>query len=107
MGPTFKPFSAGSDELLLSGWLLSALEFGQLRMNAQDYLDIAARARLLLDECAVATLLRLRRDGPRALREIVENALFERRVFDRPTHDPERLRAVEVYDALVQRLTTP
>jgi hypothetical protein len=104
MDPSFKPFSTDSDELLVSGWLLSAFEFGQLRMSAGDYLDIAARARLLLSGCCVATLLRMRRDGPRALREIVESVLFERRVFDPPTHDPERIHALKVCDALVSRL---
>lgn len=81
MGSSFKTFSAGSDELLLSGWLLSALEFGQLPMNAEDYRDIACRARVLLDGCTSDTLVRMRRDGPRALRDIVENLLDERRAF--------------------------
>jgi hypothetical protein len=80
MGPSFKTFSAGSDELLISGWLLSALEFGQLPMNAKDYRDIASRAKELLGGCTVDTLVRLHRDGPRALRDIVENLLDERRV---------------------------
>jgi len=36
MGASFKPLLPESDELLLSGWLLSAFEFGHLRMNAGD-----------------------------------------------------------------------
>ena len=105
MDSAFRPFSAGSDELLLNGRLLSALEFGQLRMDAQDYLDIAARASMLLDECQTAVLLRLRREGPRALRDIAENALYERGMFDWTTHDPDRSHARLVWEALLHDLT--
>jgi hypothetical protein len=105
MGAPFKSLLPESDELLLSGWLLSAFEFGHLRMNAGDYLDVAVRAKGLLDECAVSTLLRMRRDGPRALRDIVETSLLERGVFDRPTHDPGRAHAVRICDALMLRLS--
>jgi hypothetical protein len=102
---SFKSLLPESDELLLSGWLLSAFEFGHLRMNAGDYLDVAVRARAILDECPVATLLRMRRDGPRALRDIIEAALIERGVFDRPTHDPGRVQAMRTCEALLLKLS--
>ena len=93
MNPAFRPFSAGSDELLLSGHLLSALEVGRLGMHAEDYRAIAARASMLLDGFETAVLLRMRREGPRALREMAENVLHERGAFEWTTYDPVRKRA--------------
>lgn len=103
MKPAYWPCSANSDELLLSGHILAALEIGRLQMNAADYMAIASRASELLDHFETSVLLRMRRDGPIALREMAENLLGDRGAFDCAAHDPVRHRAMVVCGVLLAK----
>lgn len=107
MKPAYWPCSANSDELLLSGHILAALENGRLRMNASDYLSIAQRAMELLDDFDTGVLLRMRRDGPIALRAMAENLLCDRGTFDCASSDPIREFAGNACGELLAKLVRP
>lgn len=104
MDSRLKPFYAGSDELHLASLVLRALEIGRLRMDADDYRAVSREAGELLDEYDTAVLMRLRREGPTALREIAENLLDNRGAFDSIAHDPARERAMLLTDLLIAGL---
>jgi hypothetical protein len=73
-----RPFFAGSDDLLLGGHVLLALETGRMRMHAADYEEISTWLADMVDDMETAIVLRLRREGPPALQDLAENALHAR-----------------------------
>ncbi|MET0209457.1 MAG: hypothetical protein ABW220_10475, partial [Burkholderiaceae bacterium] len=73
-----RPFFAASDDLLLGGHLLLALENARMPMHAMDYAGVSVWVGEVLSDLDTAVVLRLRTEGPIAVRELAENALFER-----------------------------
>ena len=106
MHPGLDPLHARFDELHLASLVLRALETGRLRMDAEDYQAISIQAAALLDECDTGVLLRVRREGPKALREIAENLLDDRGAFDSAAHDPHRHHSRLLSELLLSGLRT-
>lgn len=104
MSQVFRPFFADSDQLLLGSHVLSALEIGRMRMHADDYFEIASWMVDAFDRLDVGVLLRLRREGPTALRLVVENALNERGEVDWVEDRRARVKAEAAWRQLRQRL---
>jgi hypothetical protein len=73
-----RPFFAESDALLLGCHVLLALETGRMRMHAADYQEIAAWLTDMVAGMATPVVMRLRNEGPPALRDVAENALCAR-----------------------------
>jgi hypothetical protein len=107
MSLLFRPFFADSDQLLLGGHVLAALEHGQMRMDANDYLEIAAWMSDVLDRLDTGVLLRLRKEGPGAVRALAENALNDRGEVDWVPSRIDRVKADAIWRALRQRLVHP
>jgi hypothetical protein len=63
------------DQLLIGGGVLAAFERGHLRMDANDYLDIARWMIETLDRLDTTQLCDVRRAGPAATRCLAENCL--------------------------------
>jgi len=72
------PFFAGSDDLLLGGHVLFALETGRMQMHAADYEELSTWLADIVGEMDTPVVLRLRREGPPALQDVAENALHAR-----------------------------
>jgi hypothetical protein len=104
MGTVFRPFFADSDQLLLGGHVLSALEIGRMRMHAEDYFEISNWMVDVFDRLPLEVLLRLRREGPTPLRHIVENALHERGEVDWVADRRTRIRAEAEWRNLIGRV---
>jgi hypothetical protein len=107
MGNVFKPFFADSDQLLLGGHVLSALELGRARMRAADYFEVSAWMVDVFDRLDLGVLLRLRREGPTPLRLIAENVLNDRGEVDWTADRAARIKAECVWRNLRQRLASP
>ena len=73
-----RPFFAGSDDLLLGGHVLLALETGRIGMHAADYAEISTWLADMVGDMETPVVLRLRREGPPALQDVAENALHTR-----------------------------
>jgi hypothetical protein len=104
MGNVFKPFFADSDQLLLGGHVLSALEIGKARMRASDYFEVSAWMVDVFDRLDVGVLMRLRREGPTPLRLIAENVLNDRGEVDWVSDRAARIKAECIWRSLRQRL---
>jgi hypothetical protein len=104
MSRVFWPFFANADHLLRGGHVLLELELGRLPMDAADYRTIAIWASDILDHLDTRVLLRLRREGPSALKLVAENALSDRGepawATDEKTHEDVR----RAWDSLLQRV---
>ncbi len=68
-----------SDQMLLAGYILQAFEHGGMPMHAAGYLELAAWATDELGLLDSGALQDIRFGVPRALRDIIENLLSERR----------------------------
>jgi hypothetical protein len=101
----FKPFFANRDDLLLGGHLLSALEVGRLAMHAADYAEIAGWVADLFERMDTGVLLRLRQEGPDALRVAAENALHERGEVDWTADRLARVRSELAWRVLCARMS--
>ena len=66
------------DDLLIGSHILSALEVGRFRMHPSDYFEIAGWVSGILHRLPTAALRQLRREAPRVLAEMAENALGDR-----------------------------
>jgi hypothetical protein len=75
-----------------------------MRMDAEDYFEIAAWMVGVFDQLDLPVLLRLREQGPSALRIVAENALNERGEVDWVVDRATRVRAESTWRALRQRL---
>jgi len=73
-----RPFYAQCDELLLSGYMLEALELGRLPMYAGEYADLAATAAAIIDTLPAAVAAKLLQEGHTVLSVIAENSLHDR-----------------------------
>ena len=100
-----RPFFAGSDDLLLGGHVLFALEAGRIRMHAGDYVEISTRLADMVDDLDTAVILRLRREGPPALRDMAENALHARGEPDWTSSISTRSHAESIWRDLHDRLS--
>lgn len=105
MSLLFRPFFADSDQLLLGGHVLAALELGRMRMDAHDYLEIASWMADVIDRLDTGMLLRLRKQGPSSVRVMAENALNDRGEVDWLPSRLERVKAEVVWRSLRERLT--
>lgn len=103
MSHVFRPFFADSDQLLLGSHVLSALEVGRMRMHADDYFEIANWMVETFERLDTAVLLRLRREGPTALRGVAENALNARGEVDWISDRRARVKAEAAWRQLRQR----
>lgn len=68
-----------SDQMLLAGYILQAFERGGMPMHAAGYLELAVWATDELGLLDSGALQDIRFNVPRALRDIIENLLSERR----------------------------
>lgn len=106
MGTPFNPFFAGSDQVLLGGHLLAALEVGRMPMHAADYREISTWMAEVFDDIDLDVLVRLQREGPSALRPIAENALCARGEPDWVVDAQARRCAERAWCGLRRRLTS-
>jgi hypothetical protein len=104
MSLLFRPYFADSDQLLLGGHVLAALELGRMRMDAHDYLEIAAWMGDVIDRLDTPMLLRLRKEGPASVRVMAENALNDRGEVDWLPSRLGRVKAEAEWRALRRRL---
>lgn len=70
---------ARSDQLLMAGYILQAFEYGSMPMHPAGYRELAGWATDELSGLDSGTLQDIRFGAPRALQDIVENLLYERR----------------------------
>jgi hypothetical protein len=104
MSRTHHPYAADSAELLLGSDMLLALEDGRMGMRAVDYHSIASFATDILDTLDTASVVRLRQEGPSALRAVAENALHGRGIVDWSSDRTAHVRAVAVWCGLRNRI---
>jgi hypothetical protein len=94
-----------SDQMLLAGYILRALEHKGMPMHAAGYRELAAWAADDLSMLDVETLEGMRHDVPGALQGIVDNLLYERRPASAcRIGGPAGLSAESICCALLSRL---
>lgn len=93
-----------TDEIMLAGHLLAAMESGRVPMHADDYLQIARWVSGELDRLASFELARFRLRLPGALQDIAENLLHQRAVLTPPTETPACIAVSSDCQDLMQRL---
>ena len=105
MSSADRPFFAGIDQVLLGSHVLLALESGRLPMHAGDYRKIAADVAELFVQMDIATLHRIRAQGPFSLRSIAENVVVDRHVAAVRSADTARqMHAERMWFSLLARL---
>jgi hypothetical protein len=93
-----------SDELVLAGHMLHALDCGRVPMHAADYHDIAGWASAEFSLMDTAMLRVLRHLVPEVMRPLVENHLHRRRVCDWSTDPGVQAVADRVWESLRGKL---
>ena len=78
------PPRSSFDQMLMAGYILQALEHGGMPMHAAGYRELAGWATDELGQLDSGTLQDVRYRVPRALRDIIENLLHERRQSECP-----------------------
>jgi hypothetical protein len=94
-----------SDELLLAGHMLRALERGHVQMHASDYRTIASWVGLALGDLDTPALKLLHPCAPPALLCVIENLLHARHEPGWSTHSGPV--TDETWSVLHARLTRP
>jgi len=100
-----RPFFAGSDDLLLGGHVLLALETGRMRMHAADSAEVSAWLADMVDDMETSVVLRLRRERPPALQGMAENALHTRGEPEWTSSISTRSHAAAIWRDLHNRLS--
>lgn len=100
-----RPFFAGSDDLLLGGHVLLALETGRMRMHAADYEEISTRLADMVGDMDTPVVLRLRREGPPAVQDVAENTLHARGEPEWTSSISTRSHAASIWRDLHARLS--
>ena len=95
-----------SDQMLMAGHILQAFERGGMPMHAAGYLELASWAADELRGLDSGTLQDVRFGVHRALQDIIENLLYERRESECCVNSLSRLSAEAAVHALLQRLRT-
>ncbi len=98
------PFFTGPDDVMLAGQVLHAFETGYLMMHAADYMELSAWMTDTVHHTSTPALLRLRIEGPAALRAIAENSLYIRGEHDWASDLAAARHAESVWRALLARL---
>jgi hypothetical protein len=93
-----------SDQMLMAGHILQAFERGGMPMHAAGYLELSSWATDELGKLDSGTLQDVRFGVPRALREIIENLLYERRESECRVNSLARVSAQSATRALLGRL---
>ena len=100
----YRPFFTEPDDLMLAGRVLLALETGRLQMHAAEYMELSSWMTDTVRHSSTPAVLRIRSEGPPALRSIAENALYVRGAHDWALDLPDTRHAEFVWHALLGRL---
>jgi len=92
-----------TDQMLLAGYILQAFEHGGMPMHAAGYRELAAWATDELGLLDSGALQDIRFGVPRALRDIIENLLSERRESEWHVGRLASLSAQSACQAVLQR----
>ncbi|HZY41154.1 MAG TPA: hypothetical protein VFF59_04050 [Anaerolineae bacterium] len=97
---------ARSDQMLMAGHILQAFERGGMPMHAAGYLELASWVTDELRGLDSGTLQDVRFGVHRALQDIIEKLLYERRESECRVNSLARVSAQAAARALLQRLRT-
>jgi hypothetical protein len=92
MQPKLDP-GINSDQMLMAGYILQAFENGGMPMHAAGYFELAAWAAHELRALDTVTLQEMCRAVPRALRDVINNLLYDRSESERVVDGVAGMRA--------------